>query len=139
MTQAVKIALALGSISLALIVYSHIQKQRKNDNPKIFYRKKLAGNYNGYIVPPFGVFIKESERENKALIEHELMHWKQFQREGLLSFLINYSKEARQKGYDKNPYEIEARTAEEGYCKENYTECVRNGTAKTVHNPNFRA
>ena len=131
--------LAIGGIigTLAFIIYT--MKQRKNDNPKIFYRKKLVNNYNGYIVAPFGVFMKESEKENKALIEHELIHWKQFQREGLIPFLVNYSKEASQKGYDKNPYEKEARTAEDGYCKENYTECVRNGTAKTVYNPNFRS
>lgn len=130
----------IGTGIIGTIVFiAYCMKQRKNDNPKIFSRKKLVNNYNGYIVPPFGVFIKESEKDNQALIEHELMHWKQFQRDGLIPFLVNYSKEASQKGYDKNPYEIEARTQETGYCKENYTECVRNGTAKTVYNPNFRS
>ena len=41
-------------------------------------------------------------------------------------------------GYDANPYEIEARYRESDFCKSNYTFCVRNGLAKTVHNPNFR-
>lgn len=44
----------------------------------------------------------------------------------------------KQFGYDKMPMEIEARKNESDYCKNNYTECVRNGTAKTVYNPNFR-
>jgi len=114
-------------------------EQRKNFNPKIFLRNNLVNNYNGYIIPPFGVFIKESEKDNQALIEHEMTHWKQFQREGIIPFLINYSMEAFKNGYDKNKYEIEARTLEDDYCKENYTECVRNGTAKTVYNPNFRS
>lgn len=116
----------------------YCRKQRKNDNPRIFYRKRLFNNYNGYVVPPFGVFIKESEKDNAALLEHELVHWKQFQREGLLPFLVNYSKEAANKGYDLNPYEIEARTVESDYCKENYTECIRTGKAITAFNPNFR-
>lgn len=130
--------LIIGIISsLAFIAYCSIQ--RKNNNPKIFYRKRLINNHNGYIRPPFGVFIKESEKNNTALLEHELIHWKQFQREGLIPFLLNYSKEAINKGYDKNKYEKEARTVENEYCKENYTECVRPGKAKTVHNPNFRS
>lgn len=121
-----------------LVFIAYCIKQRQNNNPKIFLRKKLINNYNGYIVPPFGIFIKESEKDNQALIEHELMHWRQFQREGLIPFLVNYSKGAFKGGYDKNPYEIEARTNETEYCKQNYTECVRNGTAQTVYNPNFR-
>lgn len=130
----------IGTGIIGTIVFiAYCMKQRKNDNPKIFYPKKPFGGYNGYIVPPFGVVIKESEKDNKALLEHELMHWKQFRREGLIPFLFNYSKEAAKNGYDKNPYEKEARTVETGYCKENYTECVRNGTAKTVYNPNFRS
>lgn len=128
----------IAAISILLFVF-YCLRQRGNDNPKIFFRKKLFSNYNGYIIPPFGIFIKESEKNNTALIEHEMMHWKQFQREGLLPFLFNYSKEAMRKGYDKNSYEIEARTVETEYCKLNYTECVRNGSAITAHNPDFRS
>ncbi len=131
--------ITLGAIGLGLLTFHlYCKKQRKNDTPKVFYRKKLVNNYNGYVVPPFGVYIKESERDNLPLLEHELVHWKQFQREGLLPFLINYSKEAINKGYDANPYEIEARTVESDYCKENYTECIRTGQAVTAFNPNFR-
>jgi len=131
--------LILTFIILFIIFIYYIMEQRKNFNPKIFLRNNLVNNYNGYIIPPFGVFIKESEKDNQALIEHEMTHWKQFQREGIIPFLINYSMEAFKNGYDKNKYEIEARTLEDDYCKENYTECVRNGTAKTVYNPNFRS
>lgn len=137
MTANTKIALTALVLGGGVFV-AYCMKQRKNDKPKIFYRKKLVNNYNGYITPPFGVFIKESEKDNQALIEHEMMHWKQFQREGFLPFLLNYGKEAVAKGYDKNPYEIEARTQETGYCKENYTECIRTGQAKTAFNPQFR-
>lgn len=135
-----KYLLWIGIISvLLLFLLLYCLRQRANDNPTIFYRNKLFKNYNGYIVPPFGIFIKESERDNAALLEHEMIHWKQFQREGLLSFLFNYSKQSIKKGYDKNPYEIEARTAETEYCKLNYTECIRSGASNTTYNPNFRS
>lgn len=125
-----------GIVAIKFIIYC--KKQRKNNDPKIYYKKKLFNNYNGFIIPPFGIFIKESEKNNIALLEHEKIHWKQFQREGLLPFTLNYLKEATTKGYDKNKYEIEARFIENDFCKENYTECVRNGLSKTVYNKNFR-
>ena len=125
-----------GSVLLVFAIYCKMQ--RKNDSPKIFYPKKPLGGYNGYIVPPFGVVIKESEKENAALLEHEMVHWRQFQNEGLLRFGYNYLKEAKKVGYDGNKYEKEARTVENDYCKNNYTECVRSGWSKTVYNPEFR-
>lgn len=123
---------------VAFLLYA--ERQRKNNKPKIFIRKKLIGGYNGYAAFPFGIFIKESEKDNKMLIEHEMVHWKQFQREGLLPFLINYGLEALKNGYDKNIYEIEARelSGEKKQCLTNYTDCVRFGFAKTVTNPQFR-
>lgn len=125
-----------GSVLLVFAVYCKIQ--RKNDSPKIFYRKRLFGEMNARMIPPFGIVIKESEKNNSALIEHEMVHWGQFQKEGLIPFLFNYAKENKKFGYDQNKYEIQARTVENKYCKQNYTQCVRNGMAKTVYNPKFR-
>jgi len=45
-------------IASIIVFICYVNKQRKNNNPKIFYRKKLFNNYNGYILPPFGIFIK---------------------------------------------------------------------------------
>ena len=69
-----------------------------------------------------------------------MVHWKQYQNEGLIDFVSNYSKYHHSVGYDKNPYEVEARllSGEKIECLNNYTECVRNGTSLTVNNPNFR-
>jgi hypothetical protein len=123
---------------IAVVVFSlYNAKQRKNDNPKIYFRKNMFGNYNGRTIPPFGIFIKESQRENKNLIEHELIHWKQYQRLGLSKFYSQFKNELQQYGYDKAPLEIEARFIENDFCKTNYTECVRNGKSLTVFNPNF--
>lgn len=38
--------------------------QRKNNNPKIYYKKRLFNNYNGYALPPFGIFNKNTKKTN---------------------------------------------------------------------------
>ena len=127
-------------ISIISIVafFIYCRKQRKNDNPRIFYVKNTFRNYNGYIVPPFGIVIKNTEKDNADFHKHEMTHWKQWQSGGIF-FLIDWLKEQKQKGYDLNKYEIEARkkSGETAYCQTNYIFCVRNGMAKAF-NPNFR-
>lgn len=113
--------------------------QRSNNRPRIIYTRKMPANYNALTVPPFGIFISQDEKENRALLDHELRHWKQYQREGLIPFTFGYARAARRFGYDGNPYEIEARSNESEFCRTNYTECVRTGRSQTVNNPNFRA
>lgn len=103
-----------------------------------FFCEWLPFGFNGFVIPPFGVFIRKEYQQSKELELHELVHWKQYQREGLFQFLINYARETKHFGYDGNKYEIEARYRESDFCKSNYTYCVRNGKAKTVYNPNFR-
>lgn len=121
--------------TIGLVWYNH--RQKKNDRPKVRYVEWLPFNLNGLMLPPFGIFIKKEHRGNKNLVLHELVHWKQYQREGLLGFLLGYAKE-QSKGYDNNRYEIEARYMETDFCRSNYTYCVRNGLSRTVNNKNFR-
>lgn len=123
---------------IIILVLYIILKERRSQAAKVYYVKKLPGNYNAQTIPPIGVFISESERGNAALLNHELAHWQQYQKKGLLLFGFNFLKENIIKGYDLNAYEIAARSNESDYCKINYTECVRNGTAVTVYNPKFR-
>jgi hypothetical protein len=107
---------------------------RKKEKVNIYYVKKLPRNYNGLIIPAVGIFIKESDQD---LLEHELIHWEQYRKEGLLmipKYIINNIIN----GYDKNSYEVEARVNESQYCRYNYTECVRTGESSTAYNPNFR-
>ena len=113
--------------------------QKKNDTPKVYYKKNLLFGYNGYAVPLIGVFIKETERGNEDFLTHEMTHWRQYQREGLFSFLFGYCKEAINKGYEYNKYEIEARqkSGEINYCQTHYGFCVKNGLGK-AYNPDFR-
>lgn len=112
--------------------------QRKRETPPIYYIKSLPFGFNGLTIPPFGVFILEELKEAKELRLHELVHWEQYRREGLLQFIINYNRANSQYGYDGNPYEVEARYLESDFCQSNYTYCVRNGLAITVHDPDFR-
>lgn len=128
--------LVLGGIAVALAIYNHVQKRLPT--APVYYRKRLSGNYNARTIPPFGIFIKESEKYNDALIRHERVHWKQYQESGLIGFYRQYVKELKEHGYDQMPMEKEARADEHPWCLDDYTECVRRGMAKTIYNPNFR-
>lgn len=126
-------------ISLAAVgafaIYNYLQKQKA---APVFFKKKLKANYNARTIPPFGIFISDENRDNKALIEHEQVHWQQYRDKGLLRFYYDYFTQLKKYGYDNMPMEKVARTNETEYCQNNYTACVRNGTAKTVSNPSFR-
>jgi hypothetical protein len=122
-------------VILGVSLFSYYMRKRKKVN--IYYVERLPRNYNGLIIPAVGVFITESERNNEELLNHELIHWEQYRREGLL-MLPRYIRENLNNGYDGNSYEVEARENESEYCKYNYTECVRTGQSITAYNPKFR-
>lgn len=129
--------LVFGTISVvSFIIYNAAQRRRKL--APIFIRKSLAKNYNARTIPPFGIYIKESEKDNAALLEHEMVHWRQYQKMGLFNFYSTYWRQLKEHGYDQMPMEQDARGNEDEYCRENYTQCVRNGWARTIYNPVFR-
>lgn len=100
-------------VAIALFaIYNAIQK---SNEPKIYYRAKLYKGYNARTIPPFGIYILESEKDNIALLEHEKIHWKQYQKRGLINFYNEYANQFSHFGYDKMPMEIEARTNESEY------------------------
>ena len=57
---------------------------------------------------------------------------------GLLRFYGNITYQRLKYGYDDMPMEKELRTNETDFCKDNYTECVRQCISNTVCNPQFR-
>ncbi len=130
------ILLITGFFVLGLVVYNMIQKKR--NQPPLFVRKKLLNNYNARTIPPFGIYLKESEKYNNELLKHELVHWRQYQEKGLINFYRDYFIEMKNHGYDKMPMEKEARKNETPFCQENYTYCVRTGKSNTIQNPKFR-
>jgi hypothetical protein len=54
---------------------------------------------------------KQELLNSENLLRHEIMHVKQWKREGAFVFLYKYIKYSFQKGYYNNPFEIEARKA----------------------------
>lgn len=105
--------------------------------PKI-YVKSLRAPYNAKTIPPFGIFIDESQKDNNWLLLHELIHWRQYQQKGIFRFYADYAVQFLRYGYDAMPMEMEARIIESPEVRENYTEAVRSGRALTVYNPQFR-
>jgi hypothetical protein len=108
--------------------------------PRIFYWK-YTFNYNGFIIPYVGIVLNSSVRGVRGedvLIEHEKVHYKQFEKYGAILFILLYLMDVMYHSYDLSLFEIEARFAEDNFAKYNYTYAVRNGLAKTPHNPNFR-
>lgn len=109
-------------------------------SPRIFYWS-YTFNYNGLIIPMVGIIINRSLKDHPAkqnLIDHEMIHWKQYKKYTVALFLFFYVIDVLYHGYDLSLFEIEARFNETKLVKYNYTDAVRNGYAKTPHNPNFR-
>lgn len=125
---------AVGLVALIL----KDQKSRKS-KPDLFLRASLPGNFNAITVPPIGIFVRADKAFNRALLEHELVHWQQYQRMGLVKYYATYLSQYLGDGYDRMAMELEARGRESAYCRENYTQCVRDGVARTVNNPRFRS
>ena len=125
-------------IIVVIIVLLYIIENRKRKTPPVYYKKSLLGGYNARTLPPFGIYISEQHKGNEALLEHEMKHWEQYEASGVIGYYLSYLYNHLAYGYDANPMEVTARTRESAYCKQNYTECVRNGTAVTIHNKNFR-
>lgn len=131
------VLIAVAAVVVSAVIYNQVQKRRSK--PPVYYVKSLANNYNARTIPPFGIFIKESEKSNEALLNHELVHWKQYQRMGLIGYYRTYLSQIKQYGYDAMPMEKEARANESTHCQYNYTDCVRTGKSNTVFNQSFRA
>lgn len=73
--------------------------------PYIIQVKRLWGNTNGITLWPF-IFV--DDKTNRTLVEHEKIHIKQAQRGWVIGFYLKYLYHHYTKGYDNNPYEIEA-------------------------------
>lgn len=97
---------------IILIVFSIIYLFSIN-NTKIYYVNYLPCNFKGMTIPPFGIFIKKTYKNetNKpgSLIRHERIHWLQYEKLGLFSFYKTYFLEYYNNGYKNNKLEIQAR------------------------------
>lgn len=90
--------------------------------PKIFYVSWVLSPYRAMTIPPIGIFIKEEFKNNQKILNHDLVHWRQYKERGLWKFYYNYFKEFLKYGYNKMPMEMEARYEEDDYARINYSE-----------------
>jgi len=97
--------------------------------PKIYYVRWVLPPYRAMTIPPFGIFIKKRYKNDKRILNHEIIHWEQYQKLGLLTFYFRYFKQFIKYGYDKMPMEIEARYEEDEYTKKHYSK-VYHGSNK---------
>lgn len=100
--------------------------------PKIYYVLWILPPYRAITIPPFGIFIKKKHKGNQKLLNHDLVHWQQYQRMGLFMFYFKYLKQFLTYGYDKMPMEIEARYEEDEYTKKHYQEVYHSSTKKQI-------
>ena len=59
------------------------------------------------------IYMAPGYELHQGLIRHERKHLEQMQRDGKLVYLIKYSYWLLRYGYKMNPYEVEARAAEQ--------------------------
>jgi len=114
MEKSVKIT--IGILSLA-VIYTVLQ--RFNSNPKVWYRD-LAKNKPSKTIFPFGIIINNSNPETTtikngevlfgkdAILKHEMTHWNQIRKNGLLLFKLKNMNYNKKYGYFNNPFEKEA-------------------------------
>lgn len=136
-SKKVKILLA-GAVGIGLVALMVKNRKSLTSKPDLFLKSSLPGNYNAMTLPPIGIFVRADQSNNAELLQHELVHWQQYQRMGLLRYYGTYLDQLFTDGYDRMALEMEARGNETPYCRQNYTQCVRSGTAKTVSNQRFR-
>ena len=72
----------------------------------------IPGQQMAATVPPFGMFIEESYKDNKSILKHEKVHWKQYEEMGLFKFYYTYTNECMNYGRYSAPMEVEARKLE---------------------------
>lgn len=68
--------------------------------------------FHGITLPPFGVYILLERLSSTRLIRHEMAHWQQYKRMGVVRFYALYLWYLIRYGYRNNPMEKEARNAE---------------------------
>lgn len=65
--------------------------------------------FRAITLPPWGVYMLPGSLDDWGLRDHEIVHWHQAQRLGILRFYSLYLWYQVRYGYEHNPFEIEAR------------------------------
>jgi hypothetical protein len=84
---------AIPSVFIVIILILNLIK-----HPFVYYLPfDIPGKLMASTLPPFGIFIEskyknENSNEPCSLKKHEMVHWEQYKRMGLISFHYNYLK-----------------------------------------------
>jgi hypothetical protein len=89
-------------------------------SPKIFYVKWVLPPFRAMTIPPFGIFIKKEFEGDNQILQHDLIHWKQYKRMGLIMYYLRYFVQLIFIGYDTMPMEMEARQNDDKETHYNY-------------------
>jgi hypothetical protein len=81
------------------------------DTVKVFYCDFIPFGLRAMTVPPVGIYIRQDYYGDNVLLYHELTHWDQYQRMGLINFYAKYFSGLIYPGYWNCPMETEARAA----------------------------
>lgn len=96
-----KKALFISILSILFFIY------KKN---KIYYIPfGIPGSQMAATIPPFGTFIESKYTNDKSILNHEMVHWNQYNRMGFVSFYSTYFSEYLKYGRKYGPMEVEAR------------------------------
>ncbi len=68
--------------------------------------------FTAVTLPPFGIYALPERMTSVRLHRHEIKHWEQYKRMGLVRFYVTYLWLTLRHGYKMNPMEVEARAAE---------------------------
>jgi len=79
--------------------------------PILWYMKRCG--LHGWTSFWGAIYLAPGYKMHQGLIRHERKHLEQMQRDGKLVYLIKYSFWLLRYGYKMNPYEVEARAAEQ--------------------------
>lgn len=102
----------------SIVVQDLIEQLGKQ--PKIYYVNSLPSPYRGACIPPIGIYIKKEHQEDKSILIHELIHWRQYKRMGLFMYYLRYFVQLFFIGYATMPMEMEARQFESEKDRWNY-------------------
>lgn len=82
--------------------------------PKIIWSSWFVPpKYTAWVIAPFIFFKTSREDTSDRLFRHELEHIYQVNRDGWLKFYVRYLWWSLRHGYWNNPYEVDARAAQD--------------------------
>ncbi len=96
--------------------------------PEIYYVQRVLPPYRAVTIPPFGIFISRQYKGNEKILNHEMVHWNQYQKMGFFAFYFKYFFQRLTIGYNEMPMEMEARYEEDEYTKKHFSEVYHNSS-----------